>query len=166
MLLALAITFTVTGVMSWWLTNARGYWLVLDLPNERSLHTRPTPRTGGIAILLGTVTGLLVAWLWNGYTVVNLPLAATVLALTLVALLDDRHTLGAGPRLLIQIGAVSLLLFTQQPPVSNSHVLIAALLFLVWMINLYNFMDGMDGFAGGMAVIGFGTFAVARRAGG
>jgi UDP-N-acetylmuramyl pentapeptide phosphotransferase/UDP-N-acetylglucosamine-1-phosphate transferase len=34
------------------------------------------------------------------------------------------------------------------------------LLFLVWMINLYNFMDGMDGFAAGMSVIGFGTFAI------
>ncbi len=160
MLLALAITFTVTGIMSWWLTTTRGYWLVLDIPNERSLHTRPTPRTGGIAILLGTGIGLLAAWFWNGYTVVSLPLAAAVLVLTLVALLDDRHTLGAGPRLLTQIGAVSLLLFTQQLPVSGSLVQIVALLFLVWMINLYNFMDGMDGFAGGMAVIGFGTFAL------
>ena len=160
MLLALAITFTVTGIMSWWLANARGHWLVLDMPNERSLHTRPTPRTGGIAILLGTGTGLLAAWLWNGYTVVSLTLTAAVLALTLVALLDDRYTLGAGPRLLTQIGAVSLLLFTQQLPVSGSLALIIALLFLVWMINLYNFMDGMDGFAAGMAVFGFGTFAL------
>ena len=74
MLLALAITFMVTGIISWWLANARGHWLVLDMPNERSLHTRPTPRTGGIAILLGTGTSLLAAWLWNGYIVVSLPL--------------------------------------------------------------------------------------------
>jgi len=160
MLLALAITFTVTGFMSWWLANARGSWQVLDLPNERSLHTRPTPRTGGIAILLGTGSGLLAAWLLNGYTVVSLPLAAAVLVLTVIALLDDRHTLGAGPRMLVQIGAVSLLLFTQQLPVSGSLTPVVALLFLVWMINLYNFMDGMDGFAAGMAIIGFGTFTL------
>jgi UDP-N-acetylmuramyl pentapeptide phosphotransferase/UDP-N-acetylglucosamine-1-phosphate transferase len=160
MLLTLTITFTVTGIISWWLTTARGHWLALDIPNERSLHSRPTPRTGGIAILLGTGTGLLAAWLWNGYTVLNLPLTAAVLVLALVALLDDRHTLGAGPRLLTQIGVVSLLLFTQQIPISGSLALIAALLFLVWMINLYNFMDGMDGFAAGMAVFGFGTFAL------
>jgi len=160
MLLALAITFTVTGFMSWWLTTARGYWLALDIPNERSLHTRPTPRTGGIAILLGAGTGLLAAWLWNGYTVVSLPLTTAVLVLALIALLDDRHTLGAGPRLLTQIGVVSLLLFTQQLPVFSGLALIVTLLFLVWMINLYNFMDGMDGFAAGMAVFGFGTFAL------
>jgi UDP-N-acetylmuramyl pentapeptide phosphotransferase/UDP-N-acetylglucosamine-1-phosphate transferase len=160
MLLVLAITFAVTGLMSWWLANASGHWRILDIPNERSLHIRPTPCTGGIAILLGTGTGLLAAWLWNGYTVVSLPLATAVLVLTLVALLDDRHTLGAGPRLLTQISVVSLLLFTQQLPLSGSLILIAALLFLIWMINLYNFMDGMDGFAGGMAIIGFGTFAL------
>jgi len=160
MLLALAITFTVTGLLSWWLTTARGYWRVLDIPNERSLHTRPTPRTGGIAILLGTTAGLLAAWSWNGHPVVNWPLAAAVLILALVALLDDRLTLDAGPRLLAQIGAVSVLLFTQQPPVSVDLILIAVLLFLVWMINLYNFMDGMDGFAAGMAIFGFGTFTL------
>ena len=160
MLLALTITFTVTGIISWWLTTACGHWLALDIPNERSLHTRPTPRTGGIAILLGTGTGLLAAWLWNGYTVVSLPLTTAVLVLALIALLDDRHTLGAGPRLLTQIGVVSLLLFTQQFPVSGSLALIVTLMFLVWMINLYNFMDGMDGFAAGMAIFVFGTFAL------
>jgi UDP-N-acetylmuramyl pentapeptide phosphotransferase/UDP-N-acetylglucosamine-1-phosphate transferase len=41
-----------------------------------------------------------------------------------------------------------------------------SVLFLVWMVNLYNFMDGMDGFAGGMALIGFGTFAVFGLLGG
>jgi len=160
MLLALAITFAVTGITSWCLATTRGQWLVLDIPNKRSLHTQPTPRTGGIAILLGTAMGLLTVWLWNGYTVVSLPLATAVLVLALVALLDDRHTLGAGPRLLTQICMVSLLLFTQRLDVSGSLTLVVTLLFLVWMINLYNFMDGMDGFAGGMAVIGFGTFAL------
>ena len=114
MLLALAITFTVTGILSWWLTTVRGYWLILDIPNERSLHTRPTPRTGGIAILLGTGSGLLAVWFSNGYSLVSLPLACAILMLTLIALLDDRHVLGAGPRLLTQIAAVSMLLYTQQ----------------------------------------------------
>ena len=159
MLLALAITFTVTGIMSWWLANARGYWLILDEPNHRSLHTRPTPRTGGIAILAGAGAGMFIAWFAGGYMLVNIATGISILTLALVALLDDRHNLGTGLRLLIQMAVVVFLLYFSHRPGLNTLVFAATFLLLVWMINLYNFMDGMDGFAGGMAIIGFGTFA-------
>ncbi|MEN8206955.1 MAG: glycosyltransferase family 4 protein [Pseudomonadota bacterium] len=160
MIPAIVAAFTVSGLLAWFLAHAEGRWRVLDIPNERSLHTRPTPRTGGISLLAGLAAGLLTAWLWNGVAVMSWPFTLAIAMLTIVALIDDRHTLGAGPRLLIQFGAVSLLLFTQASPPLDTLTQITALLFLVWMINLYNFMDGMDGFAGGMAVIGFATVAL------
>lgn len=157
---ALLIAFSVAAILSWRLARARGYWQVLDIPNERSLHSRPTPRTGGIAVLLGIGAGSLTAWFVYGYSLARLPVTIAVLVLALVALLDDRHALGVVPRLLIQIGLVSMLLYTQQFPPAGSLALIASLLFLLWMVNLYNFMDGMDGFAAGMAIFGFSTYAM------
>jgi len=159
MIAAIMTSFIVSMGLSLLLASNRGGWQILDIPNERSLHTRPTPRTGGIAILSGSAAALLVAWFTQGVLIAGLPLLLAITLLAIVALIDDRHTLGAGSRLLIQIGAVLLLLFTLAAPL-DALTLIAALLFLVWMINLYNFMDGMDGFAGGIAVIGFATFAL------
>ena len=160
MIAALALTLLVSSLLSWWLAHARGHWQILDTPNDRSLHSRPTPRTGGIAILLGAASGLITLWLLEGHGVAGWPLYIAIMALALIALADDRHTLGAGPRLLVQIVVVAFLLIHYRTPDLGMPLALIALLFLVWMINLYNFMDGMDGFAGGMAIFGFGTYAI------
>jgi UDP-N-acetylmuramyl pentapeptide phosphotransferase/UDP-N-acetylglucosamine-1-phosphate transferase len=159
MLPAIIITFVTAALVSWLLTRARGRWRVLDIPNERSLHTQPMPRTGGLAILSGAGGGMVAAW-HQGYTLADPTTVIAVLTLALLALIDDRHDLGAGLRLLVQAVVVTVLLYVHWPPDVPVLLLPSALLFLVWMINLYNFMDGMDGFAGGMAAIGFGTYAV------
>jgi UDP-N-acetylmuramyl pentapeptide phosphotransferase/UDP-N-acetylglucosamine-1-phosphate transferase len=159
MLPAIIITFVTAALVSWLLTRARGRWRVLDIPNERSLHTQPTPRTGGLAILAGAGAGMVAAW-YEGFVIVDATTVTAISLLALVALIDDRHDLGAGLRLLVQAVVVTVLLYVHWPPDVPVLLLPSALLFLVWMINLYNFMDGMDGFAGGMAAIGFGTYAV------
>jgi len=160
MIAAIMTSFIVSTGLSLLLANSRGRWQILDIPNERSLHDQPIPRTGGIAILTGLAAGLLTAWYLDGQQLATWPALLSVCLLAGIALVDDRHTLGAGPRLLIQIGAVSILLLTREVPSPGTLTLVVVGLFLVWMINLYNFMDGMDGFAGGMAVTGFGTFAL------
>jgi UDP-N-acetylmuramyl pentapeptide phosphotransferase/UDP-N-acetylglucosamine-1-phosphate transferase len=111
-------------------------------------------------MLLGAAAGLATLWFWQGEGVAGWPLYAAITALAIIALADDRHTLGAGPRLLVQVGVVALLLFHYRTPGLGLPLALIALLFLVWMINLYNFMDGMDGFAAGMAIFGFCTFAI------
>ena len=160
MITPLFLTFVTSAVLSLIFTRIRGRWQILDIPNYRSLHSQPTPRTGGTAILLGGGCGLLLIWFLEGYLITGLPLLTAILILAVIALIDDRHTLGAGLRLLIQISVISVLLVLQPIPMPGLMVMILTLLFLVWMINLYNFMDGMDGFAAGMAVFGFGTFAL------
>ena len=158
-MLPILVTFVVAALLACLLTRARGRWRVLDIPNERSLHTQPTPRTGGVALLAGAGAGMFTTW-QQGYAVADTSTIVAILTLALLALVDDRHNLGAGLRLLVQTVVVAALLYFNRLPDTPAMLLPIALLFLVWMINLYNFMDGMDGFAAGMAGIGFGTYAL------
>ena len=125
--------------------------LVQDTPNPRSSHATPTPRGGGILV----VGVALVAWI--GALALGLfrhPAAARVailVAVTLAAVswMDDRRSLSPGVRLLVQIAGVAATLaflprFTAYPPALEFLV---ALLGWVWFVNLYNFMDGIDGLA-------------------
>lgn len=142
-------------------------WIgALDLPNERSLHSVPTPRSGGAGLMAGLFCAALLAslmygsWLW-----VETLMAATLAG---VSLLDDRRGLSVGARLAAH-GAVALayaayLLHLSDLGFEQIHVGqilwgAAVALALVAAINFYNFMDGSNGIAGGMACIGFGAYA-------
>ncbi|HUJ86594.1 MAG TPA: glycosyltransferase family 4 protein [Burkholderiales bacterium] len=136
------------------LISETGRRLALDHPNERSLHDRPVPRTGGLAIVAGVGAGLLVGA--PGYAIA-LSLAA---ALALLSFLDDLFGLPTAVRLGGHLGAaLALVLLELRFPGWAALVLLA--LALAWYANLYNFMDGSDGLAGGMAVFGFGAYAAA-----
>ena len=127
-----------------------------DVPNERSLHDIPTPRIGGV----GLMAGILLAWVLMLMSLawwIVLPL----LLLFWVSLLDDKRNLPVRHRLLAHIVAAAILV-AGSGMVSLS-VMLALLLLpcVVWMINLYNFMDGSDGLAGGMALFGFTMYGAA-----
>lgn len=170
--IATLVAFVVTVVLTRRICDPAFFLHLLDQPNERSLHSRPTPRTGGVAILVGFVAAT-PFWLFSITPAPAGPVPWLVLAAVLIAALsfmDDQGGLPVGIRLighlfaatLTVIGADLLLLslfpgFSVQPGWVS---LCLATFFLVWMVNLYNFMDGMDGFAGGMAVIGLTTFAI------
>ena len=134
---------------------ARGR-VALDKPNARSLHATPTPRTGGIGLILGVAAGWAVAS-------PHMPLQLWIaLALVIfVSLADDFHGLPAVTRLVAHLLAAALAV----PEVLNTNaslpLVLAAVLATGWMCNLYNFMDGSDGLAGGMAVLGFSTYGAA-----
>jgi UDP-N-acetylmuramyl pentapeptide phosphotransferase/UDP-N-acetylglucosamine-1-phosphate transferase len=145
---------------------------ILDHPNERSLHTNPTPRTGGIAIVSAVLISGAIAVSFFGHDYARLTwLAAAVLIVASVSFVDDRLRLAPGMRLGAHIVAAIVIVIggfvlrdAALPgwawPLPAVIAVPITLLYVVWMLNLYNFMDGMDGFAGGMAVCGFGTFAV------
>lgn len=126
----------------------------LDQPNERSLHVQPVPRTGGIAILAGTacVVPFLGTELW-------LPLLLCLL-LSAVSLYDDIHGLKTRVRLTAHLVSAALLVWYLLSPMHPLEMIVLAVA-VVWITNLYNFMDGADGVAGGMALIGFGAYAIA-----
>jgi UDP-N-acetylmuramyl pentapeptide phosphotransferase/UDP-N-acetylglucosamine-1-phosphate transferase len=142
---------------------------VLDHPNARSLHDRPVPRGGGLAILVAVfVCGVAVAWLYPAPGLAGI--AAGIIVVAVVSFLDDRYSVPPPYRLLAHTAAAVVILFSGY--VLKSFEIAGtsldwplavgagfSFLFVVWTINLYNFMDGMDGFAGGMAMFGFGALA-------
>lgn len=150
-----------------------GSWLsVLDLPNERSLHTRPTPRTGGVAILAAAAAAWGVVAAGWGLPAGFGPVALGAALVAAVSLADDHRSVPARVRLAVHLAGAALVVLAGL----RLHALplpgLAAALpawagvaltvgFVAWMTNLYNFMDGMDGFAGGMTASGFGVLGAA-----
>ena len=132
----------------------------LDKPNDRSLHVKPVPRTGGMGILLGVVVATCVL----DFRVISVLLALSLM-LAIVSLFDDWKGLSAGSRLMVHLfGALALTVLKGWAALTFASALIV--ISIVWMINLYNFMDGADGLAGGMGVFGFGAYATAAWYGG
>ncbi len=119
-------------------------------PNERSLHCRPVPRGGGLALWTGWLLGT--AWL-----AAPQPWLAPLLLIIMVSFWDDRYGVPVAVRLLVQMMAACAWLWLSKAPV-NPFVAIVA---IIWMANLFNFMDGSDGLALAMASIGFGAYAAA-----
>jgi UDP-GlcNAc:undecaprenyl-phosphate/decaprenyl-phosphate GlcNAc-1-phosphate transferase len=146
------ISAFVTLVLGLMLTLSK-IGTIQDIPNDRSLHAQPTPRTGGIALMAGILSGwmmLIQFWAWW----IVLP----VLGLFVLSLVDDIRNLSPKMRLLVHFIAAMIV-------VGGSGVswlwCLPVLLYIVWMTNLYNFMDGSDGLAGGMALFGFSFYGIA-----
>ncbi len=167
----LAPAFGTAWLVTYLLARSGAKVKILDHPNERSLHHTPVPRTGGLAIWAGALVGTIAAvWLFGGSRDLAY-IGAAALMIGAVSLLDDRFHVAVAVRLTIHLGAAVLLWFgglglqvIQLPGDGfDLHPGVGALLtvlFVVWTTNLYNFMDGIDGLAGGMAVFGFGMLGL------
>ena len=139
---------------------------ILDFPNERSSHTLPTPRGGGLAIVFFPVVGLVTAWLINP-TWLLWALSAYLFGAVLIAAvswLDDLRPLPNRIRFAAHSVGAILVIFgfgywhsMDIPLVGQLNFgwlgLLVAFLWIVGLTNAYNFMDGIDGIAGGQAVV-------------
>jgi UDP-N-acetylmuramyl pentapeptide phosphotransferase/UDP-N-acetylglucosamine-1-phosphate transferase len=131
-----------------------------DHPNQRSLHAVPTPRLGGLGIVLGMFPFAL--YYANGPIALILTCA---LALCLVSLADDLRFLPPALRLAAHaLAAVAIWVALDVPGLPPGIAWLVgalAVLAMMWVTNLFNFMDGADGLAGGMSAIGFSAYALA-----
>jgi len=151
-LIALGSACACAAILWTLLRTGLAWRLATDIPNDRSLHTRPTPRVGGWGIVPVVVVATLIVapHLWLA------ALCAAVLAA--VSQIDDRRGLPARVRFAAHLAAVAI--FVWAHPAPAPLWLLAALSFLLlWLVNLYNFMDGADGLAGGMTLFGFAGYA-------
>lgn len=136
---------------------------LVDRPNERSLHRRPTPRIGGLGLLAGVTIAMFVAGASTG-----LWLVLVALVLAAVSALDDADSLPVATRLAAHLCAAGVAVaivgpLVQPPAEGNLAVGLLAVIAIAWLSNLFNFMDGADGLAGGMAAIGFFALALAAQ---
>ncbi|CAA9432238.1 MAG: Undecaprenyl-phosphate alpha-N-acetylglucosaminyl 1-phosphate transferase [uncultured Rubrobacteraceae bacterium] len=128
---------------------------LLDVPNLRSSHEVPTPRLGGVAIFVGTLVGVGVLWPGGAW-----PLLAAAALIWAVGLADDLSNLHFKTKAAAQtLVAASLILLYPPPVLSEAPGVLWPLVFAVgvfWIValsNAFNFMDGIDGFTGGVAVV-------------
>ncbi|MEB0047245.1 MULTISPECIES: glycosyltransferase family 4 protein [unclassified Pseudomonas] len=154
-------------VVSWGLTLVlRRYALaksLMDIPNERSSHSIPTPRGGGVAIV---VSFLLALPLLASLDLISLPalvgLLGSGLLVAAIGFADDHGHIAARWRLLGHSISAAWALFWLGglPPIELAGFTVdlgwlgsaLSLVYLVWMLNLYNFMDGIDGLASAEAI--------------
>jgi Fuc2NAc and GlcNAc transferase len=157
-----AYLLTVIGVGYWRLLALRRQ--ILDIPNERSSHTQPTPRSGGVVISFVTVVLLLMgAWLESRLLDI-LPFIGGAVLIAVVSWFDDLYSLPSVLRFGVHLLAALIAVFTvghfSLIQFSFAQIDLAAfylghiltILWIVGLTNAYNFMDGIDGIAGAQGV--------------
>lgn len=164
-IVAVVVSWTVTA----WVCSQAEHLRLVDAPNHRSSHVQPTPRSGGLGIVsAGLVSG---GWLVLEQAPVDAQLCVVIalsLLIAVVGLWDDIRPLSATVRFGVQVAvcggllvvlgdmtpALNPLSLTEKEGVAFGAWIFPALLLLagVWWINLFNFMDGIDGLAGQQAV--------------
>lgn len=136
----------------------------MDIPNERSSHKTPTPRGGGIAFVATSLVGFLLLLLNNALNESELfALCCAAVIVAIAGHLDDRQKIsGATVRLVLHaISAIILIVGVGIPSeltlfdrIVNTGIVgsILGVIYLVWLLNLFNFMDGTDGIAASEAI--------------
>jgi Fuc2NAc and GlcNAc transferase len=149
MLLAGVVAAGLAWVIAWAVCRHARNLALLHAPNDRSSHVDPTPHGGGLGIV---VAGLLAAaWLGMMDSATGLKVMGLSMTIALLGLWDDMHPLAAAPRLLVQTlacGAAAAWLGDASGMAELLLILIAG----VWWVNLFNFMDGIDGLAAAQAL--------------
>ena len=158
LLSSLAIIAAAFLPVLWFTAKVRSILIaraVLDHPNERSSHTTPTPRGGGWALIAVLIPGMLTTGFAYGLDASYLGLLAAVVLLAGISWMDDKHHVNPAIRLGLHIVAAILgsLSFTHDQSLFAGYVPLwldrtFMILGWAWFMNLYNFMDGIDGITG------------------
>ena len=135
---------------------------LLDVPVERSAHSAATPRGGGVAIVITVTCYLLLLYLFDLLSANRLLVLLCAVPVAIVGLVDDLQALPVRVRLLLHLAAAGMALYLlgpvpepffsgwlAMPGWSQTALLMVA---LVWLLNLYNFMDGIDTLAAGQSL--------------
>jgi len=162
---SLGLVFVLSAVVTGLMRDFARRQSLLAIPNERSSHASVTPSGGGVGIVVGSLVALLSLPIFGAAeTSVALVTAVGGAAIAVAGFLDDKSELPAYMRLGVQFVASLAFLVTAEPtltfPAFGSDVALVmpwpwSVLFvfaLIWGINLYNFMDGIDGLAGTQAL--------------
>jgi Fuc2NAc and GlcNAc transferase len=154
--IAIIVVLVLSLIFSGIYTHLAKRWRIVDHPNERSSHERPTPHGGGVPLLLAFLVGFLMIGDWSS------PyrwLCACTFALMLLGVLDDIRSLSVRFRFgMYGLVGISTAVFLFKSSGSSSGLVALMLIItfsfaIVWALNLYNFMDGIDGMAATQCVL-------------
>lgn len=159
----LILLFMGSLSISWFM---KGYALrcsLIDLPGDRSSHALPTPRGGGVSIVIVFIIGLVILTMWKRIPFdFFLALIVSGLIVAAVGFCDDHGHIPAHWRILTHFLASGWVVFWLGgvPPLDMGFVIwkwgwfgnVVTVVGLVWLLNLYNFMDGIDAIAGAEAI--------------
>jgi Fuc2NAc and GlcNAc transferase len=142
--------FFICTILLFLLIKTAKYTGLIDIPNSRSSHYKPTPSGGGVAL-----AGIILFANLDAFKVCPEFFIGGFL-ISAIGLIDDIRSMSVLPRLLTQFLVVTLIivLLPAYNPIKGIPIVIAKIVLVfsgVWFINLYNFMDGIDGLAGGYA---------------
>ncbi|MAR99911.1 MAG: hypothetical protein CMH24_00880 [Nitrosomonadales bacterium] len=152
-LFAFTTTLLLSTVFIGYILKSKIFSRFIDIPNHRSLHIKPKSKIGGLAIIISIIISIL---LYNFQFIYLIPF---LLVLLFLSFLDDLIVIKPSIRLAVQF--LTTFIFLTILNLQLSYLLLITFLFvLVWIINLYNFMDGSDGLATGMSIIGFSFYAI------
>ena len=154
----------VGSLVAWLITDLirrnAGRLQLVQVPNQRSSHSVPTPSGGGASIaVVGTLAGFLLVWN-SAQPYLNVAISLSAVA-ALIGLLDDRFDLSSRLRLALQFAVIAALISsvgtlptaaTPFGPLPQPVLFLAVGFYGVWWVNLFNFMDGIDGIAGTEAI--------------
>jgi len=148
------LTVASTIVLSWLLTGLATWYAgrsgLVDQPGSRHSHRRATPRGGGAGMIAAFLAASLGFAAWAVPPEWRICAAPGLVAVALLGWWDDHRSLPVAPRLLVQLAVSAWLLVCihHSVPGTSPALLLAGAVFVVWMTNLYNFMDGSNGMAG------------------
>ncbi|MBR8826979.1 MAG: glycosyltransferase family 4 protein [Gomphosphaeria aponina SAG 52.96 = DSM 107014] len=165
--LMLSIASFVISLITVYVIKQRFREALLDIPNERSSHTQPTPRGGGLGFMLAFFITSVIATSF-GLTA-HLSLWLVLIPLTIIGILDDKNGVSAKIRYLVQLFAASVGIFYFGSfffPIASfgmvGEVITIGLtaIAITALINFYNFMDGLDGLVAGCSIVQLSFLAI------
>ncbi|MBB1488223.1 MraY family glycosyltransferase [Oceanospirillum sediminis] len=166
LILVFFVSYGLTGLIRQYALSKN----LIDLPGGRSSHQVPTPRGGGVSVVVTVLLVLVLMSVWDGVPAFAwLPLLAGGSLTAITGFIDDHGHIPARWRLMAHFLAVliAVVALSGLPEISLAGVTITPVLIMmlilpamVWMLNLYNFMDGINGIAGIQAVTTAGGLAI------
>lgn len=168
----LPIIFLCSFVLTFLIKNYATKKSIIDIPNERSSHSLPTPRGGGLSFVIVFLLSTLIA---NYLGIAPIHIGGygllSIITISFLGFYDDKNALSPLFRLVIQFVAVLVFVLSISPlPSFETHLFVIKsgyllnvlmILYLLWLLNLYNFMDGINGISSLEAVsVGIGMCGV------
>jgi UDP-GlcNAc:undecaprenyl-phosphate GlcNAc-1-phosphate transferase len=175
-MLMAVVSAAVTFVLSWWILRLSHKYRLYPAIRERDVHTRPTPRLGGIAMFFGVIVALLLASVIPFFRVVFanpsqvLAIVGAALLIVLVGVADDIWDLDWTIKLAAQLLVAALIAWQGVQilslPIGGLTVgspymsFMITILTIVLVMNAVNFIDGLDGLVAGVSLIANGVFLI------